>query len=215
MIDMTSARASVAKQQNTGWMALWARDLWPHPMAPVWLDDLTMFVRAVGAVPLEWAVARAALERSVHDGGLVVESRRAQDAGDAFLMQVHPKARFRLAKQVKVQVLPVRLVDEVATVAFRWEATGPTGGLFPMVDGDLVLTTDHAGTTAVTVTASYRPPLSWFGAALDRTVLDGLAEETMQGLVQAVIAKLIANAGPGSAAKAGDTTPKRQNRATT
>ena len=57
-----------------------------------------MFVRAAGTVPLEWDAARAALERSVRDGGLVVESRRGQDAGNAFLMRIHPKARLKVAK---------------------------------------------------------------------------------------------------------------------
>jgi hypothetical protein len=171
-----------------------------------------MFVQAAGRVPLNWDTARAALERSVSDGGLVVESRRGQDAGDAFLMRVHPKARLRVAKQVKVQVLPARVVGQVVTVPFRWEATGPTSGLFPMVDGDLLLTTDQTGSSAatvtvtVTVTASYRPPMSWFGAALDRTVLAGLAEKTMQGLVQAVIAKLIEVADREPADAAGSDT---------
>ena len=151
-----------------------------------------MFVRAAGTVPLEWDAARAALERSVRDGGLVVESRRGQDAGNAFLMRIHPKASLKVAKQVMVQVLPARVIGEVVTVPFRWEATGPTGGLFPMVDGDLVLTPDDAGSSAVTVTACYRPPMSWFGATLDRTVLAGLAEQTMEGLVKEVVVKLIA-----------------------
>lgn len=96
-----------------------------------------------------------------------------------------------MAKQVYVQVLPPHQVGSVLTVGFRWEATGPTGWLFPTVDGDLTLGPADADATTVTVTATYRTPLGPLGETLDRTVLAGLANATMTAFVQAVITKVL------------------------
>lgn len=148
-------------------------------------------MQASGVAPIELGAAQLALDRAVHDGGLVLESYRACDEADAFLMRVRPGDRLGLAKQVCVRVLPPRQVGQVQTVGFRWEATGPTGPLFPAVDGNLTLSPAEAGATTVAVTASYRPPLGRLGESLDRTILAKLANATMAALVVSVIEKLV------------------------
>ena len=157
-----------------------------------------MFVQATGIAPIPLAVAKGALDRAVHDGGLIRESRRACDEADAFLMRVRPGQQSGLTKQVRVHVLPPHQVGRVLTVGFRWEATGPGGRLFPTVDGDLTLSPAEADATTVTVTATYRPPLGRLGDSLDRTLLTGVADATMAALVQAVITKLVAGSEPNA-----------------
>jgi hypothetical protein len=41
----------------------------------------------------------------------------------------------------------------------RWEATGVTGRLFPVLDADLTITPAGAGQTLITLNGAYRPPL--------------------------------------------------------
>lgn len=114
-------------------------------------------------------------------------------------MRVRPTERLGISKQVRVQLLPARTVNGVLTVPFRWEATGPTGRLFPSVDANLTLTPAGENVTTVTVTASYRPPLGRFGEAMDQTLLAGLAECTVSAMVREVSAKLTLLATPTQA----------------
>ena len=158
-----------------------------------------MFAQAAGVVAIDLRSASVALDRAVHDGGLTLASQRACEESAEFLMRVRPAERIGITKQVRVQVLPARQVNGIVTVPFRWEATGPTGRLFPSVDANLTLTPAGERATTVTVTASYRPPLGRAGAALDRSLLAGLAECTLTAMVREVSDKLtlLANSAAG------------------
>ena len=68
----------------------------------------------------------------------------------------------------------------------RWEATGTTGELFPVLDADLTLTGDGGDQTRIRLDGSYRPPFGRTGEALDRAVLGRLAAGTIESLVESV-----------------------------
>jgi hypothetical protein len=65
----------------------------------------------------------------------------------------------------------------------RWEATGVTGGLFPVMDANITLTTEDGEATQMTLTAVYRPPLGALGAGLDRVLLHKVATATVHSLM--------------------------------
>jgi hypothetical protein len=65
----------------------------------------------------------------------------------------------------------------------RWEATGPAGRLFPVLDADITLMPAGEQTRLV-VAGSCRPPLDGIGAALDKIALHHLAPATISSLLR-------------------------------
>jgi Polyketide cyclase / dehydrase and lipid transport len=147
------------------------------------------------AVRLEVAAAR--LTHFANRGALRPASETAYLDGQVDGLRVGPFGGMRgLSKLVRVQFAePVRRDDSV-TMALRWEATGMTGELFPVLDADLTLTGDGGGQTRIRLDGSYRPPFGRTGAALDRAVLRRLAADTIQSLVESV-ADAVADPAPG------------------
>jgi len=106
-----------------------------------------------------------------------------------------------VSKLVRVQVRELAWTDLAAGLAVRWEATGPGGGLFPVLDADLRLAPDGAG-TVLTMAGSYRPPLGSLGEALDRAILRRVAAATIKSFLAQVAAQITGQShpdGPGSA----------------
>ncbi len=149
-----------------------------------------MFFAADTVVPLSLATARAALNRALAEGGLIAESRRANDDGLAFLARVGPSGAPFPRKQVLLHVLPSRDVDGSTVVPLRWDATGATGQWFPSLDANLTLTEADAESTVVAVIGTYSPPLGSLGAAIDRAVLSTAATATARTLIREVAAQL-------------------------
>jgi hypothetical protein len=77
-------------------------------------------------------------------------------------------------------------------MALRWEAAGPGGGLFPVLDANLTLTpAPGSGAGSVLELAGvYRPPLGLVGQALDRAVLHRIAAATVRRFLARVAAQL-------------------------
>jgi hypothetical protein len=80
---------------------------------------------------------------------------------------------------------PVRR-DGTTTVWLRWEATGPAGGLFPVLDADLQLRSEGLEKTRLTLNGCYRPPLGRLGSGLDRAVLRGIGAATIRALLRGI-----------------------------
>ncbi len=133
-------------------------------------------------------------------GGLL---RRASD--DAYadlgagLARVGPlEAMPGLSRLVAVRFSDMTIHETFASVAIRWEATGPGGALFPALDADITLSPAGDDATMITVAGVYRAPLGALGAGLDRVILHRVAEATLQIFAQDIAAAIAAAAdSPG------------------
>ena len=85
-----------------------------------------------------------------------------------------------VSKLVRVQARELSWTDTSAGLALRWEATGPGGGLFPVLDADLKLAPAGDQGTLLTMAGVYRPPLGSLGVALDRAILRRVAGATIR-----------------------------------
>lgn len=95
-----------------------------------------------------------------------------------------------VSKLVRVQVRELAWTDLSAGFAVRWEATGPGGGLFPVLDADLRLAPASDGGTLLSLLCSYRPPFGPLGEALDRALLHRVADATVHSFLTGVAEEL-------------------------
>jgi hypothetical protein len=150
-----------------------------------------MFVGDEVRLDIGFAVARERLARLSESGILFVTSEEAYTG----------MARVGVAgvsKLVRVQVRELSSSDGSTGMAMRWEATGTGGGLFPVLDADLMLTPAGQG-TLLTLAGSYRPPLGSLGQALDRTILHRVADATVKSFLARVAAQLADQTIPNGA----------------
>ena len=103
-----------------------------------------------------------------------------------------------VSKLVRVQVRELSWTDLSAGLALRWEATGPGGGLFPVLDADLKLAPDGEG-TMLSMAGSYRPPFGPLGDALDRALLSRVATATIRSFIAQVAVQITDQAVPKGA----------------
>jgi hypothetical protein len=135
--------------------------------------------------------ARARLAQLIDDGHLTEVSRDAYEAAFPGLMRVGPFGDAPgFSKLVQVRILGPAWRDGTWTVWLRWEATGATRGLFPVLDADLMLMADRADKTRVMLNGCYRPPLGRLGAGLDRAVLHRVASATIRALLRSIAGEL-------------------------
>lgn len=144
------------------------------------------------ALPFGWAAAQ--LGSTIESGWLDEVSDQAYAAGLAVLARVGPKARLGdvsgHAKTVRVSLSWPRERKTSATYALRWEAIGPAGGLFPVLDADLSLTRVDAGRTRLAISACYRPSPGTLSVQLDRLLLSRMARTTVRSLLDSVVREM-------------------------
>jgi len=146
-----------------------------------------MFTSQELIVDAGFAAARARLAQMVADGGLAGVSRDAYEGALTRLIRVGPFGDAPgISKQVQVRLIGPMRRDATTTVWLRWEATGPAGGLFPVLDADLLLRSEGLEKTRMTLNGCYRPPLGRLGAGLDRTVLHRVATATIRALLRGI-----------------------------
>lgn len=143
-----------------------------------------MFAVQEEELDITFAAARARLVNLITGGALTGASRAAYDEGLAGLIRVGPFGDLPGAsKLVRVQFLDPADRGDGMRAGLRWEATGPTGGLFPVLDADITVT--PAGQrTRLMLAGAYRPPLGRLGAGIDRAVLHHVADATIRALVR-------------------------------
>lgn len=146
-----------------------------------------MFVEAFVPVALPVAAARAALSTALAGPNLVDESNRAYAEGLNALLDL---AVHGLSKEVQVRTLPSRSVGQMTVMPIRWEATGIAGELFPALDADLCLTPVNDVTSLLSIIGRYAPPLGRVGEVLDRTLLSGTAQASVETFVQGLSAAM-------------------------
>ncbi|HEY6311379.1 MAG TPA: hypothetical protein VIY52_11320 [Streptosporangiaceae bacterium] len=146
-----------------------------------------MFVGEEVQLDVGFALARERLLRLAEGGALLSPSEDSYDYGTAGLARVGLPG---LAKLVRVQVRDLAWTDLSAGLAIRWEATGPGGGLFPVLDADITLAPAGEQGSVLSVAGVYRPPLGALGQALDRAVLRRVAAATIRRFVAQVAARI-------------------------
>lgn len=156
-----------------------------------------MFIAHEITVDTGFDAATTRLVNLINGGVLRGASGIAYDAGVAAMLRVGPFGGMRgLSKLVCVRFLsPVRRGDTIR-VALRWEATGATGELFPVLDADLALTRDGDSQSRLALAGSYRPPFGRAGAALDKAIMHRLAAATIESLLANVAAAMAAAPAP-------------------
>jgi hypothetical protein len=146
-----------------------------------------MFVSQHVVLAISFQQAQPRLQNLTHGGWLSSASEDAYSEGLTALIRVGPFGGILGASRlVKVSFLePVPRQNAVA-LPLRWEATGKTGRLFPVLDADLSLAPAGAGRTLMTLDGAYRPPLGSAGATLDRIILGHAAEATVRSLLRRI-----------------------------
>ncbi len=164
-----------------------------------------MFAAEHLTIAVGYRAAQARFANLLRGDWLAEVSEAAYDGGLTGLLRVGP-AMPVAAKLVRVRVLDPVYRGDVMTVGLRWEATGPAGGLFPVLDADIAISpggqegTSGAGESArLALTGAYRPPLGRLGAGLDKVVLHRVATATMRRLLGSA-AETITNPAAGRAA---------------
>src|SRR5215469_6251549 len=99
--------------------------------SPTGLTEV-VFVSDGRPVPVSFAVAASRLEELARGRLLDGVSQRVYDGGVEYLLRVGPAGAVPgVSRLVRVMFAEPARHDRVVGVAFRWEATGAAGGLFP------------------------------------------------------------------------------------
>jgi hypothetical protein len=155
-----------------------------------------MFVGDEVRLEVGFAVARDRLRQLAEDGALLGTSEDAYDHGNTGLERVGVPG---LSKLIRVQVRELAWTDRSVGLAIRWEATGPGGGLFPVLDADLTMAPIGERATILTLAGAYRPPLGAMGAALDRAILHRVASATIRAFLTQVARRIAGQAAANGA----------------
>ena len=175
-----------------------SKALWPVTFGPdlptLRAMDWGGVRRRPAALGVNFQAAQARLANLTHGGWLSTASGGVYADGLAGLIRVGPFGDVPGAsKLVKVSPEPVPR-DDVVVLALRWEATGATGRLFPVLDADLTMRPAGAGHTLMRLDGAYRPPLGGVGAGLDRVVVGRAATATIRSLLARIADALVSPA---------------------
>ena len=159
-----------------------------------------MFVRYFVELPVLAADAERALLDRPHEWvpGL---AGAADERGEALLAEVGFGDGIRVEKKVAIEFgTPMRLSSRTV-LPLTWRAAGGPG-LFPSLDADLEVASLGAGTTQLSMSARYMPPMGAVGRAIDRAVLHRIAEATVKDFVDRVAGTLVTLLPPTPALRA-------------
>jgi hypothetical protein len=141
--------------------------------------------------------ARAGLLRLTHGGWLSDASGEAYADGLAGLVRVGPFGEMPVAsKLVRVLMLEPAERGGGLTVSLRWEATGPMGRLFPVLDANIVLIPAGEDACQLALAGAYRPPFAALGERLDRMLLHRAAAATVRSLLSRIAQTIAPDAAP-------------------
>lgn len=150
-----------------------------------------VFVSGERLLAIGFQDASSRLGLLARGGWLRAVSETVYDDGVEYLLRVGPLGAVRGASRlVRVRFTEPVCREGTMSVGLRWEATGVTGGLFPVLDADIRLADGGVKGVRVTLTGSYRPPFGAVGGGLDRLALHAVAEATIQAMLVQVTAAL-------------------------
>jgi hypothetical protein len=144
-----------------------------------------MFFSETVTVERRFDVAVSRLIGMIPGPVLTEMSEGAYEHDRSLLVRVGPFGdAVGVSKLVRVQTLePITRGSDTVVVPLRWEATGPMGDVFPVLDADLTLARDGDGLCTVTLTGTYRPPMGPLGRAADRALMARVARATARSLL--------------------------------
>lgn len=117
---------------------------------------------------------------------LVRLAEEAAQDGEALLVHLSPSSTHRrLGVPARVRLDRWSDHGKAMLAPIRWEAW-TFSGLFPVLDGNLVLSAVTPSTSRLGLCASYRPPLDVIGEWLDRLLLHRVAESTARSFLERV-----------------------------
>jgi len=150
----------------------------PVRLARRWLSHGGMFVNDEVRVEVSAAAATARLANLITGDSLIQASHQAWGEGIA---RVGPLPG--LSRLVRVRFLEPTRQGATTTLALRWEATGLTGRMFPVLDANLIVIPDGDRATKLAFQGVYGPPGGQLGAGLDHAVLHRIAEATIRSFL--------------------------------
>ena len=162
-----------------------------------------MFVADELVLDVGVRAAQARLVNLAHRGGLNGASRAAYQDELSAAIRVGPFGDVAgTCKLARVRFLDPVCRGDVMTLVLRWEATGVTSALFPVLDADISLTPAGQQGTRLALAGSYRAPLGGLGAGLDKAILNRVATASIRALLRNV-ADTLASPGTTAARQAG------------
>lgn len=151
-----------------------------------------MFARYFVELPLEQHDVERELLRKP-ETWLPGLAGKANYHGDTLLAEVGFGGDVRVARTVEIDFgHPVRMPSKTV-LPLHWSAHGATG-LFPALDADLEIAELGPGSTQLSISARYVPPLGAVGRAIDRAMLYRVAEATLKDFLDRVAKALLASA---------------------
>ena len=150
-----------------------------------------MFIGAEVRLEVGFNAAQARLANLAH-GGLLRRASESAHKWGADQTQAAPLDTMPgMSRLVKVHVRHLGTHEDSAVWALRWEATGTTGALLPILDADIKLTQAGEQATVLAVSGAYRPPLGSLGAGLDRLIMHLVAEATIRAFTRQIGAAIV------------------------
>ena len=140
-----------------------------------------MFVAHDVLLDVAFGVARPRLVSLASSRALVDASRAAYQESLDSLIRAGAAVPGRAGPGPTTQLAQVRFLPPVerahsTTIGLRWEASGLSADLFPVLDADITLAAAGEQTTTLTVSGVYRPATE-AAALLGAPVLDGVAAD--------------------------------------
>jgi hypothetical protein len=147
-----------------------------------------MFASHEVTLNMSFEAARGRLARFTQGAWLNASSQLAYADGLEALIRVGPGPG--AAKLVRVRILDPVPQGDTMVQGLRWEATGPMGRLFPVLDANLVLSPEDGGHCRLALLGAYRPPLGAVGTTLDRVLMNHAAVATVRSLLTRMAGEL-------------------------
>jgi hypothetical protein len=121
-----------------------------------------MFIAEVVTAQARYGEAVARLADVINAGALRSASEAAYQDGRAELLRAGALGPAReLPDLARVRHLPPIQRSAAMTAPIRWEATGPGGELFPVLDADLTMTPDGDSRIRLRLAGAFRPLSGW------------------------------------------------------
>lgn len=151
-------------------------------------------------VSLSFGAAQARLADLARGGELDGASEGAYGDGIGTLLHVGPVGAVPgVSKLVQVRFRELVVHKDSAVLTLRWEATGVSGALFPVLDADITLTPAGEFSTRMALAGAYRAPFGPLGDALDRAILHRVATATVGSLLRRMASALTSADGKADA----------------